>query len=98
MGFDFKKWAFVGLHMAEAFFPALAAIESTARAIGGLTGKQKQDAAVQIIRDSVSLAEQAGVFDHEVEQAVREAIDAAVHLQNVIAQKVADKAAADANT
>ncbi len=94
MGFDFKKWALVGLQIAENFIPALKAVEATARVIGGLSGKNKQDAAVQLIKDSISAAEQLGVFDAEVEAAVRTAIDASVNLQNVIARKVAAKAVA----
>jgi hypothetical protein len=86
------KWAGVGLRIAGLVFPQIAAVEAAARAIGGLKGKQKQDAVVELFRASVEAAEGlAGkqIFDAETEAATRTFIDAAVAYQNFLAEKQA---------
>lgn len=88
------KWIALGVKLYPLISMAVTMVEKVAKAA---KGKDKQDAAVEAIGVGLELVE-AGtdkdLLDNaEVNAAVRSAIDAYVHLQNVIASVKAAKVA-----
>lgn len=83
----------VAIGMLDVAIPGVRNIETIARSIGGLRGKQKQDAVVALVKQSLETSENflARNFadDAEVEAATRGVIDAVVALNNILAQKAA---------
>lgn len=88
------NWLMNGLKLVPLIVAAVGAVEKLAT---GLKGKQKQDAAVELIAELVPIIE-AGidrdvVDDAAVQDAVRKVIDAVVSLQNVTKDVLAKRAA-----
>ena len=82
-----QKWIALGSKLVPYIVIAVQAVEKLAAA---KKGKEKQDAAVEVLGTGLEALE-AGLnkdlLDNaEVQKAVRAAIDAYVHLQNVIAR------------
>lgn len=81
------NWIALGTRIVPYIVMAIQAVEQLA---GAKKGKEKQDAAMTVLAAGLGAVE-AGLNkdlldDAEVQQAVRAAIDAYVHLQNVIAK------------
>lgn len=97
MGFPWKNLANIGLMIAGATIPGVAAVEQVAKAIPGLKGKQKQDAVFALVQSSLVAAEGISgkdlLDDADVAAATRGVIDATVALQNIIAAKHAQTGA-----
>ena len=78
----------IGLHIAGLVFPQVGTIEAIAKSIPGLKGQSKEDAAIHLTMESVTLFEDLiskdVVNDPEVEKAIRGVIQAVVALQNVL--------------
>lgn len=86
------KWKVLGnlgLNIAGLLVPGVAQVEAIARSLPGMKGKQKQDALVALVAQGLLSAEAVADRDlmnnAEVEKATRAAIDAIVHLDNVVA-------------
>lgn len=81
----------VGLQVAGALVPQIGVIESIAKAVPGLKGSAKEDAALSLAKDVLVAAGNAEqlVNDPEVEAAMRSFIQAYVALQNVVNTKPA---------
>jgi hypothetical protein len=86
-----KNVGSIGLKIAAAIIPGVAAIEEIARTLPGLHGKAKQDAVVVLVRSALlaaeSITEKDLLNDPDVEQATRGVIDAVVALDNLIEAK-----------
>ncbi len=93
MGISFGALGGLALKIAGVIVPAVRAIEAIAAAIATLRGQGKQDAAVDLVKGMIEALELGAgrdvLDDAEVEAALRAAIDAIVHLQNVVATKQA---------
>lgn len=78
----------LGLNIVGVLFPQIGHIESVAKAVPGLKGKAKEDAAIALTLDGLSLIEtivdKDVLKDEEVAKAVRGVIQAVVALQNVL--------------
>lgn len=83
----------IGATVLNAVIPGVGVVEAIARSIPQLRGKAKQDAVVEIVKQSLATAESfAGrelVDDAEIEAATRGVVDAVVALNNIIAKKSA---------
>jgi hypothetical protein len=83
----------VGITVLNAVIPGVSVVETIARQIPALKGKQKQDAVVELVKQSLATAENFAAKDladdADVEQATRGVIDAVVALNNLIAAKTA---------
>jgi len=86
-----KQWLETGLHIAAAFVPGVAQIEALARVIPSLSGKVKQDAVVELVKQSLQTTEGISnkdlLNDAEVEKAARAVIDAVVAFQNIVVSR-----------
>lgn len=86
----------VGITVLNAVIPGVSVVETIARQIPALKGKQKQDAVVELVKQSLATAENFAAKDladdADVEQATRGVIDAVVALNNLIAAKSAARA------
>lgn len=88
-----NAWVNLGLNIAKAVLPGVAQVEAISKALPGLKGQAKQDAVVELVKQSVIAAE--GITnrdilnDPEVEKATRGIVDAVVAFQNVIVKKAA---------
>lgn len=91
-----KTLGSIGLQIAGAIIPGVAAIEQIARAIPGMHGVQKQDALIALVKNALLAAEGISrkdlLDDTEVEAATRRVIDAVVALDNLVASKQAPPA------
>lgn len=91
MHVNWSTVAKVGLNVAGAVLPQVNIIEAVAKSIPGLSGKAKEDAAVELTKQAVEAAESVAgkelLSDPAVEAAVRSFIEAYVALQNVVSQK-----------
>jgi len=78
-------WLTVGLRLLPLIITAIQQVE---RLVTAATGKDKQEAAVNLVRDVLPLIEGAMdadlIDDEKVNKAVRKVIDAVVALQNAI--------------
>src|SRR5262245_9295262 len=87
----------IGLLALNTIVPGVSQIETSARAIPGFKGKQKQDAVAELVRQALATSEgMAGrdlVDDADVDKATRGVIDAVVALHNIIAAKTAQPSA-----
>lgn len=96
MGFPWRNVFKIGITVLDTVIPGVRTIETIAQLIPGLKGKAKQDAVVELVKQSLEASEQFMgrdlAEDAEVEKATRGVIDAVVSLQNIIAQKAAAKA------
>jgi len=85
-----------GLAIAGALIPGVAAIEAVAEALPGLSGKQKQDAVVELVKSALlaseGVSEKDLLDDAEVEKAARAVVDATVALMNIVEKKKAQLA------
>lgn len=81
------KWTSKGLKLV----PMVGEVVTLVEAIKGIKGRQKQDAAVDLVKLVLAASEEVVdrdvLDDAEVEDATRKVIDAVVALQNVIARK-----------
>ena len=101
MGFswkDFGKTIGLGaLDIVGQLIPAVGAVESIAKTLPGLKGSAKQDAAIELVKDSLAAAETITgrdlLNDAEVEAATRDVVDAVVRLHNIVEAAKAAKAA-----
>ncbi len=86
-----KKIGSIGLAVAAATIPGVAAIEQIAQAIPGLKGPAKQQAVIDLVKNALVAAEGETdrdlLNDADVEAATRAVIDAVVALDNVIKAK-----------
>ncbi len=93
MKFDWKKALHIGATIVGAVVPGVNAVEVIAGQIGGLHGKDKQDAVVELVKAALSSAESLTskdlANDSDVEHATRSVIDAIVSLHQVVAKKTA---------
>lgn len=90
-------WNWIGV--ATKLLPVIISAVGTVEKIAvGIKGKDKQDAAVEIVRDVLPLVEASAgrdlVNDGAVQEAIRKVIDAQVALQNVIRDVAAKRAKA----
>ena len=88
-------WVTAGLKLLPLVFAAITAVEKFST---GRSGKDKQDAAVELVGDLVPVLE-AGigkdiVNDGDVQDAIRKVIDAVVAFQNVVRDVQAKRKAA----
>lgn len=81
----------IGLSALNTIIPGVSTVEAIARQIPGLKGKQKQDAVVELVRQTLATSEGFTgsdlADDADVEKATRGVIDAVVALHNIIAAK-----------
>lgn len=93
MGVPWGRVLKVGAAIAGAVFPGVSAIEDIAKSVVKLTGKEKQNAVLELVKATLASSEQIAardlLDDAEVEKAARGVIDAYVALQNVLATKTA---------
>lgn len=84
------KWISLGIKIYPLIAMAVHMVEKVA---GAKRGKEKQDAALEAIAVGLNLLETGVgkdlIDDPEVNAALRAAVDAYVHVQNVIAKKKA---------
>lgn len=91
MKVDWRQVVHIGAQIVGTVVPGVAAIETIAQQFGKLQGTQKQDAVVELVRQSLLAAE--GVTardladDADVATATRAVIDAVVALHVVVARK-----------
>ncbi len=92
---DKKKALQFGLDIAGSLFPQIAAIENLAKAIPSLKGSAKEDAAIELIKNSSWFLEDVTdkelLSEPDVEAAIRGAIQAIVAVKNIVAAKKASK-------
>lgn len=83
------QWLSIGLRVIPFIFAAVTAVEKFVKG----TGQEKQTAAVEMVAALLESAEGVSgkelLDDEAVKQAAKEAIDAIVALQNVIAKRKA---------
>lgn len=88
----------VGLTIAGKIIPQVAAVEALARSLPGLKGQAKQDAVIALVMESLEATEELTdkdlLNDADVQKAMRGVTDAVVALENIIAAKRAQQAAA----
>lgn len=88
---DKKKALQIGLNIAGFLLPQVSQIEAIAKAIPALKGKDKEDAAIKLMLESLDLFEDLVakdvLQDEEVEKAVRGVIQSVVALQNILVKK-----------
>jgi hypothetical protein len=93
MPFNWKQVLHVGATIAGSVVPGVAMVEQIATALGGLKGRQKQDAVVALVNNTLLAVEGVSAKDlandADVEAATRAVIDAVVALQTVIARHAA---------
>ena len=86
---EMMPWITLGLKLAPLIVGAVHAVE---RLVKGAKGKEKQDAAVDLIATMLAAIEGAAgkdlLDDAAVQDAVRKTIDAVVSLQNILATRV----------
>lgn len=77
-----------GLSVAGALFPQIGRVEALAKALPDLKGAGKENAAIALLLEAVSMGESLlsrdVVNDQEVERAIRGVIQAVVALQHVL--------------
>jgi hypothetical protein len=87
----------VGANVMNTIVPGVAAVEQLAESLGHVTGDQKKQAIVDMVKNSVLVAEGLAAKDlalePDLDAAVGGIVDAVVHLHNIVA---AHKAAAPA--
>jgi hypothetical protein len=93
MKFSWGSTLRIGLSVLNTIIPGVSVVEGIARQIPGLRGKEKQDAVVELVKQTLATSEQFAskdlANDAEVERATRGVIDAVVALQNILAAKAA---------
>lgn len=93
MNFPWRGVLSIGLGVLDALVPGVRTVEAIAKSIPALKGKAKQDAVVEIVKQSLEISEGAIgkdlANDADVDQATRAVIDAVVSLNNAIARKSA---------
>jgi hypothetical protein len=96
MGFPWKGVFSIAISMLDVILPGVRSVEAIARSFPALKGKDKQNAVVEMVRQSLDITEGALgrdlANDEDVLAATRGVIDATVALHNIVAEKV--KAAA----
>lgn len=97
MKFSWLTVARVGANVMNTIVPGVAAVESLAEQLATVTGDQKKQAIVNMVKDSVLVAEGLAQKDLDLEPdlsaAVGGIVDAVVHLHNIVAQHKAVVAA-----
>jgi hypothetical protein len=91
MKVDLLKVANVAALVLGQVVPGVRVVEQIAKLVKGLTGREKQDAVVELVKSTLAAAEGLTTTDLaddlDVEHATRAVIDAVVALHNVIARK-----------
>lgn len=91
MKIDWKSVARIGTKVVGLIVPGVAMIEQIAQQLGALSGQNKQDAVVGLVKSTLAaaegLTEKELANDADVEAATRSVIDAVVALHKVIAYK-----------
>jgi hypothetical protein len=91
MKVDWRAVSHVAAAIVGQVVPGVQAVESIAWQFGSLKGKEKQDAVVELVRQSLAATE--GITaknladDLDVEHATRAVVDAVVALHQVVARK-----------
>lgn len=79
------------LNIVGVFVPAVGAATAIVEQLPGLKGKQKQDAAIELVKQTLAGAEQVTdkdlLDDADLEQAARGVVDAVVAFQNMVKKK-----------
>lgn len=91
MNKNLKSALKIAIGIAGAAIPAVSQVEHGIEVLKSAKGKAKQDAALELVKSSLEIAEQAAekdlLNDPEVETATRSVMDAIVALQNVLVKK-----------
>lgn len=91
MKIELKKALQLGLDIAGAIFPNIAHIEELAKAVPVLKGKAKEDAVIELLKNSSWFIEDVTdkeiLNEEDVEAAIRDVIKAVISLQNLIKKK-----------
>jgi hypothetical protein len=97
MNSKLKTFGRIGLSLAEIMVPQVRVIEGLAKALPLLKGKSKQDAWIEIVKQSLEGAEnitEKDLLDEpEVEAAARAVADSVVAFDNIVASVKAKRAA-----
>lgn len=87
MNSKLKVFGKIGLGIAEMIFPAVKTVEQAAKGVIALKGKDKQEAALNLILAGLEAEGQISgkeLLSAETLEALRAAIDAVVHVVNLI--------------
>lgn len=97
MRIDWRQVSHIGAAIVGTIVPGVAKAEQLAWTIGGLSGRDKQNTVVELVKQALDAAgtvtERHLANDADVETATRAVIDAVVALQAIIAKKAAAPAA-----
>jgi hypothetical protein len=93
MKVDWRQVSHIAGAIVGQVVPGVAVVEQLAWQFGNLHGTQRQDAVVELVKQSLSAAEGLTskdlANDTDIERATRTVIDAVVALHNVVARKTA---------
>jgi hypothetical protein len=97
MKIDWRAVSHIGGAIVGAIVPGVATLENAAWTVGGMKGREKQDAVVKMALAALGVTNTVAgrelAQDADVEKATRGVIDAVVALNTILAKKAAAAAA-----